>query len=695
MGDERKKSWSRLLRRVRRAPRAILFIWSLLPLTLLGGVVALGVLLWTYSSVSDAESRAHGFEKALAEHSTEINLALDATRTEFGRILDHDVVFAPDPSSIESLVAKHARLEEMVRTGGVSVSAAGGAEDILELYEECKTWRALSGRSHFRHDTAWKRTIEAIGDLRAALDSEEGRRRLNLIRIADRYRNDKGSHSEEMLRQALETARFSSMLSRLKAELSELELLCARLATGVPRDTLVSLRDNELGPLIDRLVKDLHAFELPSIEQQTDRLTESIYGASRNFGVALRLPNRRMPMGLFGEAVLHAHDEATERELNERVSTRMQELHHEIETTLEAAIASRDDVAEVAAGALRWGLATMLTTGTVIAGVFCIVVIRIARMVQSYVTNLRQSHRELGKRSEALQTEIDERHALEAQLVEAQKLESLGQLAAGIAHEINTPAQYVSDNTRFLRTEFARIVEALDAYAEQLDSAGGARSWEERERVIRECLKKIDYDFLRNEIPNAIDQSLEGIERISHIVLAMKEFSHPGTGEKEPADLNRAIESTVTVCKNRWKHAADLELDLDPSLPAVPCMLAEFNQVVLNLVVNAADAIEEHLGEGDGMGRIRVSTRVSGEWAEVRVGDNGPGIPASVRERIFDPFFTTKEVGKGTGQGLAISRDVVTQKHGGELLCESSPGEGTEFIVRLPLRVAGAEGVAA
>lgn len=283
-----------------------------------------------------------------------------------------------------------------------------------------------------------------------------------------------------------------------------------------------------------------------------------------------------------------------------------------------------------------------------------------------------------------LNSDITDRRRLEGQLSQAQKLESIGQLAAGIAHEINTPAQYVGDNTRFMRDEFEGLLRVVDSYAAQLDTSGPQRSWEERSAEIKQTLEQVDYEFVREEIPKAIEQSLEGIDRITRIVRAMKDFSHPGSDEKQSADLNQAIESTVTVCSNRWKYAANLELDLDPSLPAVPCLLGELNQVVLNLVVNAADAIAEHAEDGT-KGHIVVSTREEDGHAVITVCDDGPGMPGEVRSKVFDPFFTTKEVGKGTGQGLAISRDVVVQKHGGTIECDSEEGQGTTFTVRLPL----------
>ena len=300
---------------------------------------------------------------------------------------------------------------------------------------------------------------------------------------------------------------------------------------------------------------------------------------------------------------------------------------------------------------------------------------------------VQQRTLELEQAMISLNHEMDDRSKMEQQLAEAQKLESIGQLAAGIAHEINTPAQYVGDNTRFLKGEFVQILSVIDSYAAQLDTSGPSISWEERSAQIKESLKELDYDFIRDEIPQAIDQSIEGIEgieRISHIVKAMKEFSHPGKGTMEPANLNDAIESTATVCSNRWKYTADIEYSLDPAHDSVSCFLGEFNQVILNLIVNAADAIESNTALDGKKGHIFIETKSLEDSFQIRVCDNGGGIPDSVKAKIFDPFFTTKDVGKGTGQGLSISHDVIVNKHHGKLECESELGVGSTFTVTLP-----------
>ncbi len=274
--------------------------------------------------------------------------------------------------------------------------------------------------------------------------------------------------------------------------------------------------------------------------------------------------------------------------------------------------------------------------------------------------------------------DVTESRALARQLASARKLESIGQLAAGIAHEVNTPAQYVGDNLRFLQDSFTEL-DALLARLEAIRDAPDPRA------ALASAMAGTELDFLRAEIPGALAQSIEGIDRVSHIVKAMKEFSHPAE-DKTPVDLNRAIASTITVATNEWKYVADVETDFDADLPLVSCLPGEFNQVVLNMLVNAAHAIGDVVGDGArGKGTIRVATRRVGEMAEIRIGDTGGGIPEAIRERIFDPFFTTKEVGKGTGQGLSIAFDVIVNKHGGRIDVESTVGEGTTFIIRLPL----------
>ena len=282
--------------------------------------------------------------------------------------------------------------------------------------------------------------------------------------------------------------------------------------------------------------------------------------------------------------------------------------------------------------------------------------------------------------------DITDRKNLEAQLQQSQKMEAIGQLAAGIAHEINTPTQFVGDNTRFFQDAFEDLIDIIKIYKELIESSKSGSLTDELIQTAEERIEEIDLDYLVEEIPIAIQHTLKGVGRIAKIVQAMKIFAHPGGEEKEPADINKEIEKTITISRNEWKYVAKLETDFDESLSMVPCFQAELNQVILNMIVNAAHAIAEANKDNPSqMGTIRVLTRREDNWAKIYISDTGSGIPQEIQHKIFDLFFTTKDPGKGTGQGLAISHSVIVEKHKGAITLESREGKGTTFIISLPL----------
>jgi len=271
--------------------------------------------------------------------------------------------------------------------------------------------------------------------------------------------------------------------------------------------------------------------------------------------------------------------------------------------------------------------------------------------------------------------DVSERRRLELELRHAQKLESVGRLAAGIAHEINTPIQFVGDNVRFLEESFADVLTLVAAVRERFGDSDAR---------ISELLRDIDVDFLLDEVPAAVRQTLEGIDRVATIVRAMKAFGHPGTEAKTLADLNEMVADTLVVAAGEVKYIADVETDL-AELPLVSCHVGDINQTLLNLVVNAAHAIE---AAGRGRGTIRVTTRRDGDEVVIEVADTGTGVPPEVADRLFDPFFTTKEVGRGTGQGLSLARSLVVDRHQGSISFSTEIGVGTVFSVRLPISAA-------
>jgi two-component system, NtrC family, sensor kinase len=279
--------------------------------------------------------------------------------------------------------------------------------------------------------------------------------------------------------------------------------------------------------------------------------------------------------------------------------------------------------------------------------------------------------------------DITSRFIAEMEARQAQKLESVGRLAAGIAHEINTPIQFVSDNARFLQDSFASLQSILGKYRELCDAAARGSVSSGLLAELRRAEEESDCGYLIHEIPEAIAHTLEGVDRVATIVRAMKEFAHPESREMAAADLNKALLSTMTVARNELKYVADIETEFG-DLPPVVCNVGDLNQVFLNLLVNAAHAIGEVVKDGE-KGRIRVRTSAECDQVLISVSDSGGGIPEAIRNKIFDPFFTTKEVGRGTGQGLAIARSVVVDRHKGSLTFESEVGKGTTFHIRLPL----------
>ncbi|WP_197525080.1 PAS domain-containing sensor histidine kinase [Botrimarina hoheduenensis] len=287
----------------------------------------------------------------------------------------------------------------------------------------------------------------------------------------------------------------------------------------------------------------------------------------------------------------------------------------------------------------------------------------------------------------AIGMDLTNRRELESQLAQAQKLESIGQLAAGVAHEMNTPLQYVSNNLHFLSDVMDQLLQVIDCYEDNLNCDVSPLTWKERIDNVRATRLASRFDRVRKELPTALADSLEGVQRVLHIVRSMKEFSHPGDRLKTSTDLNNSLTSMATITRNRWKFVADLDLQLDPNLPLIDCYQGEMNQVFVNLIINASDAIAALNPAPDeaNRGKIVVCTRRQGSEAIIEVQDTGCGMSEAVRSKVFDPFFTTKEVGRGTGQGLSLSHTIVVGHHGGRIEVSSRLGVGTTFTVRLPI----------
>jgi len=310
---------------------------------------------------------------------------------------------------------------------------------------------------------------------------------------------------------------------------------------------------------------------------------------------------------------------------------------------------------------------------------------RVAAAVRSY-----RMYVELERQHAELLGVHEESKRLELELRGAQKLEAVGRLAAGIAHEINTPVQFITDNARFMEDAFKGLLRVLEAQREALAAHAPPP---EVQAGLGAVAEEVDLPYLLEQLPATFAETLEGLKRVAGIVRAMKEFAHPDQKEMVATDINRAVQATLEVARNEYKYVADVQTDFG-ALPEVLCHAGDVNQVFLNVIVNAAHAIGDVMKVTQRKGLIRIQTALEGELVRVSIGDTGGGIPEAVRERIFEPFFTTKEVGRGTGQGLAIARNILEQ-HKGSLRFETALGQGTTFHIRVPVTArAGGRGAA-
>jgi two-component system, NtrC family, sensor kinase len=299
---------------------------------------------------------------------------------------------------------------------------------------------------------------------------------------------------------------------------------------------------------------------------------------------------------------------------------------------------------------------------------------------------VEQRTAELRDANYQLESEMAQRSEIEIELRQAQKLESVGQLASGIAHEINTPVQFVSDSCSFLESATADLIAVIDAYRDafaELERDAPGPAVNDAAGRMRETEAERDVTYLVEQIPIATSRALQGLQRVSAIVSAMKEFAYRDRREQSPADLNRAILSTLTVARNEYKYVAEVKTELE-DLPLVTCHIGELNQVILNMVINSAHAIAEAQAAQDRPGMISIRTRARAMRVEIEIEDNGCGIHDDALDKIFDPFYTTKEIGKGTGQGLAIARAVI-ERHAGKIEVTSRVGQGTTFLIKLPM----------
>ena len=553
---------------------------------------------------------------------------------------------------------------------GQRLAEAGLADDtqsIDAIAGEMSEAVALAQQWREKHEQAVARQFATHRDVRSALDDLqdkvariEGEHRLQLAIELRRSRRSSDQLSFDAMKQLFVQLSHQSELSAIKIDLAKLETVVERLDGETQTDNLPDIRDNLLKPLIDRLT--LACQELGA----TDECNAVLIGILGE-GYEIDHGHQTIQPGEGGLLLLSIEllEQNTEYlDLLAQATKSYDEWRLQLTALERHAESIRALDAEEAEQALMWVWGGAALLGLIANLSFFYLAHRISQTLDAQIGALDQVSRELAQ---------------------AQKLESIGQLAAGVAHEINTPMQYVYDNIDYLSSCIDKVLTVFEAYDKLLDRDSQPLSWGDRVDFAREVKQQQRFDYIWQEVPQAIEDSRTGLNQVLQIVRAMKTFSHPGAEEFASTDINQSIISTAAITRNRWKYHAELTTELDESLPCIMALPAEINQVLLNLVVNAADAIAERYGESGEKGLITVTTRCEDDHVVLEVADNGAGIPNHIRTKIFEPFFTTKEVGKGTGQGLAICYNVVVAKHSGSMSVDSTPGVGTTFRVSLPI----------
>ena len=562
-------------------------------------------------------------------------------------------------SSLASIRAQDNDLDDELLAG--MENAEHAACTIQTVTDRAEDW-------HFQHTATLKafnasqaRTRNHLHDLRNDISRLEGMQRLKVALKFRQFSRAVTADEAHLAQDVIQAFESQSSFQAWNGEVADLAVFTEQLIASSDADSLANLKDNSIKPSLVRLRQTVPDKQLAA---NLSAFETSLFGA----GFVIDEAHQTIVSGTGGlfSATRSLLDlqKAGRSILDDAESSRVA-LRAAVQRLESLSAATAHDLAEESGRALRVAWVLILVVGILCVVMFVILATKIARTITQQIDEIADKSKELSH---------------------AQKLESIGALAAGIAHEINTPMQFVSDNIEFLDDCSHRLFEVVDAYHNNLVTDSEPKAWGIRWAELVEFIQHSQFTRMRDQIPQAIVESREGIERVIGIVKAMKEFSHPGDEVKVDVDLNNAIQSAVTITRNRWKFAARMALDLDPNLPTVRSIPGEIHQVLLNLIVNASDAIVEKNGEeSEELGTIAIRTSHTEYEVTIKVEDSGCGIPDDVRNRVFDPFFTTKDVGKGTGQGLAICYNIVVNKHRGSLDVESRAGVGTTFRVTLPL----------
>jgi signal transduction histidine kinase len=558
--------------------------------------------------------------------------------------------------------AGHGSLEDELMESFQSTAKA--VADLESIRSEADHWHTAYRQALSKLDEVRNQTRATVDSLRAHLIQLDGTDRLaTSLKLRQLTTADK-SKVYELAPEVIETFRAQSTSASSRRELSELAVFVEQLSGARRRDGLTDLMDNNIKPCLSRL-----RATLPDDESKTilTELEKRLLGEGFVFDEAHQtvIPGDN---GLYRSRREAFDLEERRTELTALIQANLDSLRGAIDEVDRQSQALTQQLASSSEQALSLAWIILAVVAALCAAVFVLLARSIARTIAAQIQAIGLRTKELAR---------------------SQKFESIGQMAAGIADEITAPLETAIEQIDLLSKASGKVLEVVKALQRNLVDAVSATTWHERKGELDTLVGRHQSEKIPEQMTGAIVASRDGIERAIRIAQAMRQFSRPASQEKVATDLNEAVRTTVTVTANWWKYVAVLRTDLDADLPYFVCQPAEINQLLLNLVVNAADAVAEKVSAGSReLGTILIRTRVADEHVVIEVHDTGCGIAEDIRERIFDPFFTTKAAGKGAGMGLAMCYNIVVNVHGGNIVVESSPGVGSIFRVTLPLRVA-------
>lgn len=675
--------------------RAIRMVKYLIALGLGIGVITLVSFVWYLFELDQSKEQLQDYQSRYAKMVTTFNIALGSAQTDFERLVSLPVDHEPSQSFTwdhelrditEILIADY--LNDKVGKQARDLKLV--VEDLVQQRQELVQIHLQAKDNRQQRILHYQKVISLLRTLREKVLIYNGKHYLmHAILIRD-FRNTTQASKLESVQKVIEHLRDAFPMRGIESEFGELVMLIELLHRSDDLAMLADLKDNRFTASLQRMHMILDRWPdqklwLEQLNEQLGDLERLLYG--KNFKEDYEHQTVTIGQdGMFSENYLKLELIHKRQKTLRRIALNTNKMHH---IQSELALRQQRHTDEIWDSFEQDGRNNFLQSSVVMVicwGVFIALALMIHRFIRDQVHTLQETE-------ENLQQQIQERCEAQAEserlyqkLMQSQKLESIGQLAAGIAHEINTPSQYVSDNSIFLKEAFEslkQINELNGLLVDQIKCSGDTCSCVQK---IEAKMTELDSNFLWDEIPQAIDQVQDGIRRVSEIVKSMQQFAHPGNGEKIPFDMNKAVQNALTISRNEWKYIAQVKMELAECLPEIPVFPGEVNQVILNMIINASHAIAQRQeGELNHKGWLTLRTQSADGHVQIQIQDNGAGIPQEIQNRIFDPFFTTKPVGKGTGQGLALAYSCVYEKHQGSIEVQSTVGQGTTFTINLPL----------